>query len=170
MDVFKCKWGEIPKLTQSNYHQLRPDMELFLGAEEALLIVIEVEEYPEERDETEVNSWNKRIATGTSMINAACHTLVKPYIRHITDARKMWKMLAEKLDTPATCAGQCNLLRQFHALGPTSSNKSPFGVTQYINQLYGVQQRFGRVRTSHFRYDLYRSPYDNTSGYVLKYY
>jgi len=94
-EVFKCKWGETAKLTQSNYHQWRPDMKLFLGAEEALLIVIEAEEYPEDGDNMEVNSWNKRIAKGAAMINAACHMSVKPYIRHITDARKMWKTLAE---------------------------------------------------------------------------
>jgi len=56
VDVFKCKWGETPKLTQLNYHQWRPDMELFLGAEEALLIVIEAEEYPKEGDDSDVSS------------------------------------------------------------------------------------------------------------------
>ena len=116
-------------------------MELFLGAEEALLIVTEAEEYPEEGDDTETNSWNKRIAKGAAMINAACHISVKPYIRHITDARKMWKTLAEKLDTTATRAGRCSLLRQFHALRPTTSNKSPFGVTEYINQLAEFSNR-----------------------------
>ena len=69
------------------------------------------------------------------MINAACHISVKPYIRHVTDARKMWKILVEKLDTTATCAGRCSLLRQFHGLCPTTSSKSTFGVTEYINQL-----------------------------------
>ena len=34
-------------------------MELFLGAEEAVLIVIEAEEYPDDGDTTEVSSWNK---------------------------------------------------------------------------------------------------------------
>ena len=110
-------------------------MELFLGAEEALLIIIEVEEYPEDGDNAEANSWNKRIAKDAAMINAACHSSVKPYIRHITDAHKMWKTLPEKLDTTTTRAGRCSLLRQFHALRPTTSNKSPFRVTEYINQL-----------------------------------
>jgi len=86
-------------------------MELFLGAEEALLIVIEAEEYPEDGDDSDVSSWNKRIAKGVAMINAACHASVKSYIRHITDARKMWKTLAKKLDTTATRAGRCSLLR-----------------------------------------------------------
>ena len=90
-------------------------MELFLGAEEALLIVIEAEVYPDDGDTTEVSSWNKRIAKAAAMINSACHTSVKPYIRHITDARKMWKTLGEKLDTTASRAGRCSLLRQFHA-------------------------------------------------------
>ena len=87
-------------------------MELFLGAEEALLIVIEAEEYPNDGNDTEISSWNKRIAKAAAMINSACHTSVKPYIRHITDARKMWKTLAEKLDTTASRAGRCSLLRQ----------------------------------------------------------
>lgn len=116
-------------------------MELFLGAEEALLIVIEAEEYPDDGDATEVSSWNKRIAKAAAMINSACHTSVKPYIRHITDARKMWKALAEKLDTTASRAGRCSLLRQFHALRPTLSTKSPFGVTEYINQLTEYSNR-----------------------------
>ena len=133
--MFKYKWGETPKLTQSNYDQWRPDMELFLGAEEALLIVIEAEEYPEDGDNTEVNSWNKRIAKAAAMINVACHISTKPYIRHLTNARSMWKTLAEKLDTTASRAGRCSLLRQFHALRPTSLSKSPFRVTEYINQL-----------------------------------
>jgi len=141
VDVFKCKWGETPKLTQLNYHQWRPDMELFLGAEEALLIVIEAEEYPEEGDDSDVSSWNKRIAMGAAMTNAACHASVKPYIRHITDARKMWKTLAEKLDTTGTRAGRCSLLRQFHALRPTMSIKSPYGVSEYINQITELGNR-----------------------------
>ena len=116
-------------------------MELFLGAEEVLLIVIEAEEYPEDGDDTEVSSWNKRIAKAAAMINSACHTSIKPYIRHITDARKMWKTLAEKLDTTASRAGRCSLLRQFHALRPTSTTKSPFGVTEYINQLTEFSNR-----------------------------
>jgi len=116
-------------------------MELFLGAEEALLIVMEAEEYPEEGDDAEVSSWNKRIAKAAAMINAACHTSIKPYIRQITDARKMWKTLAEKLDTTASRAGRCSLLRQFHALHPTSVDKSPFGVTEYINQLTEYSNR-----------------------------
>ena len=116
-------------------------MELFLGAEEALLIVIEAEEYPEEGDDTEVSSCNKRIAKAAAMINSACHMSVKPYIRHITDARKMWKTLAEKLDTTATRAGRCSLLRQFHALRPSMSAKSPFGVTEYINELTEYSNR-----------------------------
>jgi len=33
------------------------------------LIVIEAEEYPEEGDDTEVSSWNKRIAKAAAMIN-----------------------------------------------------------------------------------------------------
>jgi len=40
-----------------------------------------------------------------------------------------------KLDTTATRAGRCSLLRPFHALRPSTSHKSPFGVTEYINQL-----------------------------------
>ena len=66
---------------------------------------------------------------------------VKLYIRHITDARKMWKTLAEKLDTTATRAGRCGLLRQFHALRPATSAKPPFGVTEYINQLTEYSNR-----------------------------
>jgi len=116
-------------------------MELFLGAEEALLIVIEAEEYPEDGDNTEVNSWNKRIAKAAAMINVACHISIKPYIRHLTDARTMWKTLAEKLDTTASRAGRCTLLRQFHALRPTLLSKSPFGVTEYINQLSKYRNR-----------------------------
>jgi len=108
-------------------------MEPFLGADEALLIVMEAEEYPEEGDDAEVSSWNQRIAKAAAMINATCHMSIKPYIRQITDARKMWKTLAEKLNTTASCAGRCSLLRQFHALHPTSVDKSPFGVNEYIN-------------------------------------
>ena len=141
MEMFKCKWGETPKLTQANYHQWRPDMELFLGAEEALLIVIEVEEYPDDGSDSEASSWNKRIAKAAAIINSACHSSVKPYIRHITDARKMWKTLAEKLDTTASRAGRSSLLRQFHALRPTTSTKSPFGVTEYISQLTEYSNR-----------------------------
>jgi len=55
------------------------------------------------------------------MINSACHMSVKPYIRHITEVRKMWKTLAEKLDTTTTRAGRCSLLRQFDALRPAIS-------------------------------------------------
>ena len=54
--IFTCKWGETAKLTQSNYYQWRPDMELFLGAKEALLPVIEAEEYPVDEDTIEVSS------------------------------------------------------------------------------------------------------------------
>jgi len=65
-------------LTQSNYDQWRPDLELFLGAEEALLIITEAEDYPEDGDDTEVSCWKKRIAKAAAMINSACHTSIKP--------------------------------------------------------------------------------------------
>lgn len=116
-------------------------MDHFLGTEEGLLIVIEAEEYPDDENDIETNSWNKRIAKSAAMIIGACHISVKPYIRHVTDSRKMWKILTEKQDTTATRAGRCSLLRQFHALHPTTSSKSPFGVTEYINQLTEFSNR-----------------------------
>ena len=116
-------------------------MELFFGAEEALLIVIEAEEFPDDGNDTEISSWKKRIAKAAAMINSACHTSVKPYIRHITDARKMQRALAEKLDPTPSHVGRCSLLRQFHALRPAMSAKSPFGVTEYISQLTEYSNR-----------------------------
>ena len=53
----------------------------------------------------------------------------------------MWKTLGEKLDTIASRAGRCGLLRQFHALRLMTSTKSPFGVTEYISQLTEYSNR-----------------------------
>jgi len=116
-------------------------MELFLRAEKALLIVIEAEDYPEDWDNTEVNSGNNRIAKAAVMINAVCHISIKPYSRNLTNTQTMWKALAEKLDTTASQAGRYSLLRQFHALRPTLLSKSPFGAMAYINQLSDYRNR-----------------------------
>ena len=79
-EIYKCKYGETRKLTAKNWHQWSRDMEFFLQAEDALEIILGLEEEPEV-DSGEYLDHRKRLGKAAAMINAAWHSSVKGFIK-----------------------------------------------------------------------------------------
>jgi len=127
-DIYKCKYGETRKLTAKNWHQWSRDMEFFLQAEDALEIVLDLEAEPEEGSEN-LALYRRRLGKAAAMINAACHSTVKGFIKGKRYSTEMWTALTEKLDQVNTRSGRLMIKREFNTLRPKHS------MTEYVIQL-----------------------------------
>ena len=127
-DIYKCKYGETRKLTAKNWHQWSRDMEFFLQAEDSLEIVLGMEEVPEKNSESYAH-YRKRQGKAAAMINAACHSSVKGFIKGKRNPKEMWDALTDNLDRVNTRSGRLMIKREFNTLRPKHS------ITEYVHKL-----------------------------------
>ena len=109
---------------------MRCDIEFFLQAEQALLIVLREETCPEGPN-TNAADFDKWAGIGAAIIHAFCESLVKAYLHGLRDPHAMWEELKAKLDTANSRAGTTAILRRFNQLCPASKSS----VADYITQL-----------------------------------
>ena len=127
-DIYKCKYGETRKLTAKNWHQWSRDMEFFLQAEDSLEIVWGMEEVPEKNSRSYAH-YRKRQGKAAAMINAACHSSVKGFIKGKRNPKEMWDALTDNLDRVNTRSGRLMIKREFNTLRPKHS------ITEYVHKL-----------------------------------
>jgi len=103
-------------------------MEFFLQAEESLEIVLGMEELPEKHSESYAHH-RKRQGKAAAMINAACHSSVKGFIKGKCNPKEMWDALTNNLDRVNTRSARLMIKREFNTLRPKQS------ITEYLHKL-----------------------------------
>ena len=103
-------------------------MEFFLQAEDSLEIVLGMEEVPEKNTESYAH-YRKRQGKAAAMINAACHSSVKGFIKGKRNPKEMWDALTDTLDRVNTRSGRLMIKREFNTLRPKQS------ITEYVHKL-----------------------------------
>ena len=81
--MYRCKYGEMSKLTHYNYARWKRDIEFFLQAESALGIVLGDEVHPDAGQGAGRLEFDRKSGKAAAMINASCHSSVKTYINGI---------------------------------------------------------------------------------------
>ena len=115
---YSSKNGSTPKLSTTNYFTWRPDLETFLGSEEALEIVLGNEDRPVAGRVNAICDYDLRSARATTLIFNSCTPGIKTYIKGIQDPQVMWNTLAEKLNTANSQAGRTAVAMRFSYLRP----------------------------------------------------
>jgi len=139
---YRCKYGSTPKLSKTNYFTWRPDMETFLGSEEALGIVLGNEDRPVAGRVNASRDYNLRSARAITLIFNSCTQGIKTYIKGIQDPQVMWNTLAEKLNTANSRAGRTAVAMRFSNLRPVTDDINEYitAVLDCRNELAGTDK------------------------------
>jgi len=139
---YRCKYGSTPKLSKTNYLTWRPDMETFLGSEEALGIVLGNEERPLAGRAQAIRDFDLRSAKAITLIFNSCTQGIKTYIKGIQDPCAMWNTLEEKLNTANSRAGRTAVAMRFSNLRPVTDDINEYitAVLDCRNELAGTDK------------------------------
>jgi hypothetical protein len=117
----KTRWGDIPKLTYTNYNEWRDDMRLIVSAMEAYAIVTgdgpELQSLDFDRDDN-YDNWKAKEAKAASMIRLSCSPEVRRIIQGMKTPLELWNTLEISLETAGSSIGRQDILRQFQACRP----------------------------------------------------
>ncbi|RPA97192.1 hypothetical protein L873DRAFT_1691829 [Choiromyces venosus 120613-1] len=138
-----CKYGSTPKLIKTNYFTWRPDMEPFLGSEEASGIVLGNEERPLAGQAYTIHDFDLRSAKAITLIFNSCTQGIKTYIKGIQDLRVMWNTVEEKLNTANSRAGRTAVAVRFSQLRPLTNDINEYITTvlDCRNELAGTDKK-----------------------------
>jgi hypothetical protein len=117
----KTKWGDIPKLTHTNYDEWKDDMILVLLAMEAYGMITgdHLEPQPLDFDyDVNYDDWKAQEAQAASIIRLSCSTEVQRIVKGIRNLHEMWNMNETSLDTAGLYIGRQDILRHFRACRP----------------------------------------------------
>lgn len=137
IEMYRCKYGETPKLTSTNYSTWRTDIESFLRTEDVLEIVRGNEPAPLAGVQA-IQRYRSRVGKAYGLISNSCTAPIKIYIRDMEDPTEIWNTLKEKLDTASSRAGQLALAHTFGNLRPLNSDTS---ISQYITRLMDIRDQ-----------------------------
>jgi hypothetical protein len=93
---YESNYGEIDKLTGSNYLQWRTSMRFMLQAENCLNITLGEEQQLHARRTAATADYNKRLGMGSAMIINSCTEEVQQDICHLNNPVEMWEELFSK--------------------------------------------------------------------------
>jgi len=117
----KSRWGDIPKLTHTNYDEWKDDMILVLSAMRAYTIVTgddpELQPLDFDHDDN-YDDWKAEEAEAASMIRLSRSPEVRRIVKGMRNPREMWNTLETSLDTAGSYVGRQDILRQFRACRP----------------------------------------------------
>ena len=149
---FKHALGTIALLNSTNYATWKEDCEQILYGIKAWKIVVEEEEEPENPDgfsnaaitqRRAYEDFTSRKAQAGAIIYGSCSASAKTYLHKIKDPVRMWKVLADRMDTASTTVGQLTLFRKFSQLRPVPGQPINTYFTQLLdisNQLAGTTE------------------------------
>jgi hypothetical protein len=151
-NAFKHTLGSIALLNSTNYATWKADCEQILYGIKAWKIVVEEEEEPENpdgysnaaiRQRRAHEDYTTRRAQAGAIICGSCSASVNSYHNKIKDPVRMWKVLAERMDTASTAIGCLTLFRKFSQLRPVAGQPINSYFTQLLdiaNQLAGTDE------------------------------
>jgi hypothetical protein len=117
----KTRWGDISKLTCTNYDELRDDMILILSFMRAYAIVTGDDPEPQPLDfNSDVinNDWKAKEAEAASMIRLSCSLEVWRIVKGMRNPIEMLNTLQTSLYTTGSYIGRQDILRQFRGCRP----------------------------------------------------
>jgi len=139
-EMYRCTYGETPKLTSTNYSTWSSDIAAFLRAEDVLEIVRGNEPPPPAGNNQvaikKTEKYRARVGKAFAIIVSSCSQQIKTHIKGMEDPTEIWAILKEKLDSASSRAGQLALVRTFHMLRPLDSDTS---INQYIARLMDIR-------------------------------
>jgi hypothetical protein len=98
--------GNIPLLTNTNYHLWSPDIATHLQAIKALGIATGTENSPCPITPELYESYSLRKAKARGAIKGCCSESVKGYLSGVTTASEMWTVLKERLNSADSAKGR----------------------------------------------------------------
>jgi len=134
---YRCKFGEIDKLSDINFPQWVRNIRAFLRGENCLQIVLEQEEEPPADEYTKWKDYQCRKGVAYALIFASCTPEIQEYITGLDEPADMWNRLHEKLDTTASRAGRTMLARQFNQSKPNPTEP----IQKYLSKLLQLRRR-----------------------------
>jgi len=140
---YRCKLGEIDKLSDSNFAQWVRNIRTFLRGENCLQIVLEQEEQPPADEYTKWKDYQSRKGAAYALIFASCTPEIQEYISGLDEPAEMWNTLHEKMDTTASRAGRTMLACQFNQSKPDLTEpiqKYLSKLLQFCRRLAGTEQ------------------------------
>jgi len=123
----KTKWGDISKLTHTNYDEWRDNMIPVLSAMRAYAIVAGDDPEPQllDLDHDDIyDDWKAKEAEATSIITLPCSHEVRHSVKGIRNPHEMWNVLETSLDTAGSYIGRQDILCQFRARRLRRTNHS----------------------------------------------
>jgi len=134
---YRCKYGEIDKLSDTNFAQWVRNIRAFLRGENCLQIVLKEEAEPSADEYTKWKDYESRKGAAYALIFASCTPEIQEYISGLDEPADMWTKLREKLDTSASRAGRTMLARQFSQSKPDPSQP----IQKYLAKLLQFRRR-----------------------------
>jgi len=132
----KTRWGNIPKLTHTNYNEWKDDMILVLSAMKAYAIVIGDDPEPQPLDfdhDDNYDDWKAKEAKAASMIRLCCSPEVQRIVKGMRNPHEMWNTLEITLDTAGSYIGRQDILHQFCACQPKEDEPLKTYFTKFSN-------------------------------------
>jgi hypothetical protein len=85
--------------------------------------------------------YTTRRAQAGAIIYGSCSVSVKTYLKKIKDPVRMWKVLAERMDTVSTAVGRLTLFRKFSQLRPVAGQP----INSYFTQLLDIANQLSET-------------------------
>ena len=156
----KSRWGDIPKLTHTNYDEWKDDMILVLSAMRAYAIVTGDDPEPQPLDfdhDDNYDDWKAKEAEAASMIRLSCSPEVRRIVKGMRNPREMWNTLETSLDTAGSYIGRQDILRQFRACRPKEDEPLKAYFTKLSNYRTQLDHTDDAITDRDFRTQIFTS-------------
>jgi len=134
--IYKHKYGEVEKLTYTNYEKWNGAIQFPLMAIDAWEIVTKEEKAPK-KGTSELDYFRKRSVKALGIIFNSCSEDIKQSIRNFRDPVTMWENLRSRYDTGTTSIRRLTLKRKFNQTKP-QANES---INIFFDTLLGYYDR-----------------------------
>jgi hypothetical protein len=156
----KSRWGDIPKLTHTNYDEWKDDMILILSAMRTYAIVTGDDPEPQPLDfnhDDNYDDWKAKEAKAASMIKLSCSPEVRRIVKGMRNPREMWNTLETSLDTARSYIGRHDILRQFRACRPKEDESLKAYFTKLSNYRTQLDHTDDAITDRDFRTQIFTS-------------
>jgi len=156
----KSRWGDIPKLTHTNYDEWRDNMILILSAMRAHAIITGDDPEPQPLDfdhHDNYDDWKAKAAEAASMIRLSCSPEVWRIVKGMGSPLGMWNMLGTSLDTTRSYSGKQDIIRQFRACRPKDDEACPSYFTKLSNYRIQLDHTDDAITDRDFRTQIFTS-------------
>jgi len=156
----KSRWGDIPKLTHTNYDKWKDDIILVLSAMRAYAIITRDDPEPQPLDfnhDYNYDDWKAKEAEAASMIRLCCSAEVRRIVKGMRNPREMWNTLETSLDTAGSYIGRQDIIRQFRACRPKEDESLKAYFTKFSNYRSQLDHTDDTITDRDFRTQIFTS-------------